>query len=275
MDSGPGAPDGHLTGEARRRPGSLTVVGTGIQLGTQLTPHSRAVIERADAFLYLVGEPVTASWLEDLNPKARSLAGFYEAGKDRRETYAAMVEEILAEVRKGKDVCVAFYGHPGVFVDPGHEAIRRARAEGFRARMLPGISAEDCLVADLGLDPAETGCQTYEATAFLLYRRRVDTTALLVLWQVGFLGEFAMPEQPARPPLEVLADYLAEFYPPEHELIVYEASPYAIVEPVVQPVSLGALAASDVPPMATLVVPPTGRSSIDVTMLDRLGLPSP
>jgi len=29
--------------------------------------------------------------------------------------------------------------------------------------MLPGISAEDCLVADLGIDPASSGCQSYEA----------------------------------------------------------------------------------------------------------------
>jgi hypothetical protein len=33
--------------------------------------------------------------------------------------------------------------------------------------MLPGISAEDCLFADLGIDPGIYGCQSYEATDFL------------------------------------------------------------------------------------------------------------
>jgi uncharacterized protein YabN with tetrapyrrole methylase and pyrophosphatase domain len=240
-----------------------------------LTPHARAVIERADVLLYLVTDPVTATWLEGLNSNAQSLDRFYEAGKDRRETYAEMTDAILAEVRRGGAVCTAFYGHPGVFVDPGHEAIRRARLEGFRARMLPGISAEDCLVADLGLDPAGTGCQTFEATAFLLGRRPVDTTALLVLWQVGFLGQLATTALRPDPPLEVLCEYLAESYPLDHEVIVYEASLYAVAKPFVRHVSLGALPDSEVPPMATLIVPPTARASLDATMFDRLGLPSP
>ncbi len=219
-------------------------------------------------------DPVTASWLEGLNANAQSLDRFYEAGKDRRETYAEMTDAILAEVRRGGAVCTAFYGHPGVFVDPGHEAVRRARLEGFRARMLPGISAEDCLVADLGLDPAGTGCQTFEATAFLLGRRPVDPTALLVLWQVGFLGQLATTPHRPDPPLEVLCEYLAEFYPLDHEAIVYEASLYAVAKPFVRHVSLAALPDSEVPSMATLVVPPTERASLDATMLDRLGLPS-
>jgi hypothetical protein len=35
--------------------------------------------------------------------------------------------------------------------------------------MLPAISAEDCLFADLGVDPADHGCPSYEATDFLVH----------------------------------------------------------------------------------------------------------
>jgi uncharacterized protein YabN with tetrapyrrole methylase and pyrophosphatase domain len=124
-----------------------------------VTPESASAIERADEVLYLVTQPLTAQWIERANPRSRSLHGLYESGKPRRETYAEMVDELLAPVRAGLGVCAAFYGHPGVFVNPGHEAIRRARAEGYRARMLPAVSALDCLVADLGIDPAATGPQ--------------------------------------------------------------------------------------------------------------------
>lgn len=41
-----------------------------------------------------------------------------------------MIERILQSVRSGGMTCAIFYGHPGVFVYPAHEAIRRARAEG-------------------------------------------------------------------------------------------------------------------------------------------------
>jgi uncharacterized protein YabN with tetrapyrrole methylase and pyrophosphatase domain len=255
--------------------GSLTVVGTGIQLGTHLTPEARIRIEQADVVLSVVSEPVMQDALEKLNPRTRSLHELYEVGASRAEAYEAMTEEILAEVRAGKDVCAAFYGHPGVFVTPSHEALRRARAEGFPARMLPGVSAEDCLFADLGIDPARFGCQSYEATDFLVHGRRVDTTATLVLWQLGTVGSDAASAEPRPSGLGVLVDALLELYPSEHEVVVYEASPYPGFDPLICRVPLSDLAPEHVTAMSTLCVPPHEPPRRDLTMLDRLGLPRP
>ncbi len=54
--------------------------------------------------------------------------------------------------------------------------------------MEPGISAEDCLYADLGLDPGTYGCQHYEASNLMFYQRTIDTAAYLILWQPGVAG---------------------------------------------------------------------------------------
>ena len=190
-----------------------------------MTPEAASAIERADEILYLVTQPLTAQWIERMNPRSRSLGSLYAPGKPRRETYAEMVEELLAPVRAGRNVCAAFYGHPGVFVNPGHEAIRRARTEGYRARMLPAVSALDCLVADLGIDPAATGLQSYEATDFIVHRRRPDTAATLVLWQIGVVGELGYASAPRRENLALLVDRLARAYPREHEVIYDVAVP--------------------------------------------------
>jgi Tetrapyrrole (Corrin/Porphyrin) Methylases len=255
--------------------GSLTVVGTGIQLAVQVTSQARAAIERADEVLYLVTDFLAGTWIERLHPGAESLDRYYEPGKDRAETYAEIVERILSRVRAGLDVCAAFYGHPGVLVRTGHESIRRARLEGFDARMLPGVSAEDCLYADLGFDPGEAGCQSYEATSFLVYNPAVETSALLILWQIGFVGELTTPPGPPRPRLDVLADRLVSLYPTEHEAFVYEASPYLVCAPVVHRIRLADLAELEVPPMATLAVPPLARPAPNLMILDRLGMPPP
>src|SRR5262245_8423545 len=100
--------------------GSLTVVGTGIRLGGQVTLETLSCIDRAQKLFYLVGDPVMEDWLHDRNPTAESLLDLYEYGKPRRRTYREMVERILAEVRRGLNVTAAFYGHPGVFADPSH-----------------------------------------------------------------------------------------------------------------------------------------------------------
>jgi uncharacterized protein YabN with tetrapyrrole methylase and pyrophosphatase domain len=252
--------------------GSLTVVGTGIQFASHLTSEARAEIESADVVLALVTDPVTHSLLADLNPHTRSLHGCYRVGHDRRDAYSAMVEEILGEVRSGKRVCAAFYGHPGIFVEPSHRAVAQARAEGYEARLLPAVSAEDCLFADLGIDPAEDGCLSYEATDFLARSRAVVPSAGLVLWQIGTVGSAAASMDADLPGLPVLVETLLRTYPPEHEVVVYQASQYRSFGAMVRRVALGDLSPEDVTAMSTLYVPPRERASEDSEMIERLGL---
>ena len=70
-----------------------------------------------------------------------------------------------------------------------------------------------------------------------------------------------------------LIERLADDYPPEHETIIYEASPYPFIDPLVRRVPLSDLASVKVPTLATLVIPPAGKASLNLTTLDRLGLP--
>lgn len=100
-----------------------------------------------------------------------------------------MVNVLLDNARKGLHVCAAFYGHPGVFVYPSHKAIKIAKGEGISAEMFPSISAADCLYADVGYDPAVHGCVSFESTYLLLYKKKIDITVGLILWQIGIIGE--------------------------------------------------------------------------------------
>ena len=111
--------------------GRLVVVGTGIG-AARLTAEARAAIEAADELLYLIPDAISVHAVGQLNPRARSLADCYVEGEHRRKAYARMVETILDPVRAGRNVCAAFYGHPGVFVLPSHEAVKQARAGGVR-----------------------------------------------------------------------------------------------------------------------------------------------
>jgi uncharacterized protein YabN with tetrapyrrole methylase and pyrophosphatase domain len=236
--------------------GSLTVVGTGIRIGLHLTPESRAALEAADDLLYLNAEPLADEWLASLHPRARSLAPLYRVGADREQIYEAIVEAVLEPVRAGRSVCAAFYGHPGVYVRPSHEAVRRARREGHDARMLPAVSAEDCLFADLGVDPAP-GCASYDATAFLVRPREIDTGASLILWQVAAVGErHAVAAGSHGKNLPRLAGRLLSDYPPEHEVVLYEASPFPAASPSIVRLPLRELATATPSPQATLYVPP-------------------
>lgn len=99
-----------------------------------------------------------------------------------------MAEVMLNSVREGNLTLGLFYGHPGVFVTPSHRAIYIAKQEGYKAKMLPGISAEDTLYADFGVDPATCGCQMFEATHLLAEPDRLDPRSHALIWQPGCIN---------------------------------------------------------------------------------------
>jgi len=255
------------------RKGTLVVVGTGIESMGQLTPAARREIERAQQVFHLVTDPLTSETLRTLNPRSESLQGLYATGRHRLKTYAAMVERVLAEVRLGKRVCFALYGHPGVFAMPAHAAVRIARSEGHRATMLPAVSADACLIADLGVDPGASGWVSYEATDFLLRHRRADPAAGLVLWQVGVVGRFDYAAGPVNPKkLKILTDELLKTYSARHQGLLYEASTLPGFPAAIERVALGKLHLGKVSRISTLYVPPEREAEIDPRMLRRLGI---
>jgi hypothetical protein len=138
--------------------------------------------------------------------------------------------------------------------------------------MLPAVSAEDCLFADLGIDPATNGCQSYEATDLLIHRRALDPTAYLVVWQIAWIANVRYSPTPSQAHVPVLVEYLEGFYPGDHEVVLYEASPFPVGAAQMRRVRLGDLRSTDIPPMATLCVPPVSPPSVDRAMTERLGL---
>jgi precorrin-6B methylase 1 len=241
-------------------------------LGAHLSPRSRSEIEHADVVFGLVSDAIVERWLQDMRPDMRSLQPYYAEGKRRTRSYREMIDAMLAEVRSGRRVCGVFYGHPGVFAQVPHHAIAQARAEGFEAQMHPGISAEDCLYADLGIDPGTYGCQHYEASQLLLYRRRLDPSAYLVLWQIGVVGDRSVSRlKTGAAYRQLLLELLAEEgYPLGHEVVVYEAATLPISEPRTERIPLSALVDVELHLQSTLVVPPAQSMVRNEPMLARI-----
>jgi precorrin-6B methylase 1 len=250
--------------------GKLVVVGCGIELGRHMTPRALSEIQSAD-IVFMLADAFAQQWLQSIRPDCRSLATFYGDDKDRRQTYAEMESEILDAVRAGQHVCTVFYGHPGVFAQVPHNAIRIARKEGFSARMEAGISADACLYADLGLDPGESGVQSLEATRFLISEYAINPSALLILWQVALSGNLdCIGFEPVPARLEILVDKLQRWYPPDTEVILYEAAQLPV-----QRYRADRLALSDLPGAryrehTTLVIPPASAPPDDQETLARL-----
>jgi hypothetical protein len=137
--------------------------------------------------------------------------------------------------------------------------------------MEPGISAGDCLYADLGIDPGRFGCQHFEASQLLLFERRIDPTAYLVLWQVGLVGDRSLARFHTGPAYrQVLVDLLAQDYPLDHEVIIYRGATLPIEKPRIRRVALRDLPDAPLTAEETVVLPPARTMQPNSAILARL-----
>lgn len=251
---------------------SLVVVGSGIKFLAHLTNEAKSYIEQSDKVLYLVNDPAMKMWIQEHNINAESLDHLYTQHSLRSKCYDAIAEHILTALRKNQHVCVVLYGHPSVFSQPGLTAIKRAKNEGYYAKILPGISAEDCLFADLLIDPGQVGCQSFEATDFLIYQREFDLSSHLILWQVDAIGILDnAPDHDSAHGIKLLVEYLQrKGYKHNHTVIIYEAAQYPGFEPRAELTPLEKLTKASFTRISTLYVPPAHAKSCSKTVLHEL-----
>jgi len=256
--------------------GSLVIVGTGILTPAHLSQESINRIETADVVHVLVPDPLGLSTITKLNSNIKNLGELYfdpksnKNGKNRLDGYKLMIESILSDVRLGLKVCAIFYGHPGIFVYPSHECISKAKKEGFDAQMLPAISAEDCLFADLGVDPGDLGCQAYEASQFLFYRHSINTSAMLILWQIGVVGDETLTKfKPSENGMAMLKEKLLEHYPANHLVTLYEASTLPTMEPRIAEINIDKITDIQINAITTLYIPPLANPALNTNFCKR------
>jgi len=250
--------------------GELVVVGCGIQLGRHIAERAVSEIDRADA-VFVLADSLAYAWIAERRPGAVDLTELYGEARDRRDSYRAMTDSIVDRVFSGERVCCVFYGHPGVFAQVPHAAIERVRNAGLSARMEPGISAEACLYADLGIDPGDRGVQSFEATRFLAFRHKLDPSALVLLWQVALAGNLdCIGFEPDPQRLRLLVDKLSHWYRPDTPIILYEAAQLPIERFRADRMALSELPGASLKEYTTMVIPPALEAVRDETWIRRL-----
>ncbi len=244
------------------------MVGSGIKSISHFTTEFKTYTSSADKVLYLVNEPITKQWIERHSKLSESLDPIYFSENDRQVAYDKIRDKILAELATYNFVTVVLYGHPTIFADPGLQAIFAAKKNSIETIILPGISVENCLYADLGIDPGQFGCFHIEATELLLYDKIIDPTAHLCIWQPGMIGNRSVPKSnQTSSHLDLLRIKLQSYYPDNHISFLYEAAVYPTVEPQISKFSLGELENQIMSALSTLYIPPLPQRQVNQKIL--------
>jgi uncharacterized protein YabN with tetrapyrrole methylase and pyrophosphatase domain len=215
-----------------QKPVDIYVVGLGIMTVYHITREAEAVMKACNHIFYVDISFGIEEYLQGQGIASTSLMPEYKAGVDRRRTYEAMATRIIDAALEDPPVCFATYGHPHMFVYPTQLIKRAAALLDLSVRIVPGISALDTVLTDVGLDPGGQGLQMYEATDLLARERPLQKDVPCVLWQVGTVGTALYTEQRGNAErFGRLERYLLQFYPPDHLVTMIFSSTYPLVEP--------------------------------------------
>ncbi|WP_415072791.1 hypothetical protein [Legionella sp.] len=110
------------------------------------------------------------------------------------------------------------------------------------------------------IDPGSSGCQSFEATDFLIHQRQFDASSHLILWQIDAVGIIDHGStNNKKTGILLLLDYLKHFYQPVDEIIIYEAAQYPGFEPKIIRIQLQYLPDIQLSTLSTLYVPPVKK----------------
>jgi uncharacterized protein YabN with tetrapyrrole methylase and pyrophosphatase domain len=250
---------------------TLIVVGSGIKSIAHLTQETKKVVQNADKVLYLVNEESLKTWISREAKAAESLEPIYFSSDKRVDAYHNITTHIVNEYQKVKNLCVVFYGHPVVFAESALQAVKKIKAENGNAIILPAISSMDCLFADLQIDPGDQGCFAIDATELLIYERRVDIYANVILWQIANLGTHTVNQTKK---INVLCNYLRNYYIEEQPMCIYEAAILPTQKPRIEWLKLSDLNQAKIKPISTLYIPPMTQRIVSNKYLDLLAIDS-
>lgn len=234
------------------------VIGLGIKSYLQLTREAEQALSASKEVHYLHSDPTVASYLESRVPIARSLEDCYNEGEPRQLAYRRMFGRVIEAILNSTPVAVAIYGNPAVLVNLTWALDEWACENNRIIDVLPGVSALDCMLVDLGIDPAE-GMLSYEANDLLIHKKPLIPDIHLFLWQIGSVESELFSWGESKPERFLgITDFLLKAYPPEHEVIAVSCASSPIVASSVKSVPLKQLPTLSryLDYSATLYIPP-------------------
>jgi hypothetical protein len=105
----------------------------------------------------------------------------------------------------------------------------------------------------------------------LIYERKIDLTALLVLWQPSLAGELSHKRfETTAERIHILVHKLARDYPLDHTVILYEAATNPMEMTRMDHLQLRDLPTAHLVSATTLVIPPAQSLELDIAIMAQL-----
>lgn len=157
----------------------VTIIGFGISCGEHLTLQGLKMLQGCNIVFGPKGA-IPPDILRTI-PDFRDIVQLYQGeGAELR-----VAEAVLAEAARGKTVGLCTMGHPLIFDKPAAFLAGECRARGIECRVIPGISAVDAVLCELGYVVGPAGFQAHQALH--LHKTQLDAGLPLFIFRFSEL----------------------------------------------------------------------------------------
>lgn len=242
------------------READIYIVGTGIKSVDHITNEVEMIISTAKKVLYVDNGVGVREYLESkCNDIVDLLSPSYVENESRMKAYHNMAASVIDAALAEPPVVFALYGHPLVFALPPILIREVAPLFDLRVKVLPAISAFDCLLSDLFVDPCGKGLQMFEATDLVLRQHPLNVNISTMIWQLGSL-ETALytTRKSTERRFDRLDDHLRRFFPGSHKAYCVYSSAHPLSNSQIVEIPLNELRGSgpDIHGGFTMFIPP-------------------
>lgn len=256
----------------------LYIVGLGVANVDHVTREAESAIRQSREVLYLDTGVATQRFLEQRCARVTSLyEESYREEDLRLNAYRHMAARVIDAALDHAPVTLAIHGHPVVAVYAPFLILDMAELLGLTVRILPGISAMDCVFAELKIDPCVHGLQMYEATDLLLRGRPLQADVPALIWQIGNLETRLHTSRVSKPErFDRFVNYLLRFYPVGHNVVAIYVAPHPLMPSTIRQFPLGKLRehAEHLHAGFTLYIPAVAERAIeDIDLLRKIDSP--
>lgn len=234
---------------------NLVICGAGIKSLSHHTKEFDVAVKNAEIVIYLVNEPLLEAWLNKYSKKSLCLNVLYFSCSKRSTSYELISKAVISSFDEHNNVCLVFYGHPLLLADSINMVIQKAKSCNIRTQVLPGVSAFDCLLADLKIK-LNGGCFQIDASYFIKNQIKLDILNHVILWQAGVIDIDAPPSEENIGNITSLQQELLKYYQRCSVLYIYEASIYPHLRPLIIKTTVDDITEFNISSIATVYLPP-------------------
>ncbi len=205
----------------------IYLLGSGIFSFYDLTLYTQHLLQECKSVFYLHDLPSLERHITRLKPDAVNLMPlYYIDGRNRTTIYSDITKHILQSARENPPVAFLMHGHPLVFSSISQLIIEEGEKSGIPVEVVPAVSSLDRMFVDLNLDIADRGIQIFHTSMAIANHLTLNPHVDSLFLQIGSVGDNTARrnETVSLEGVRSFSQYLLDFYPGHHDVIVIECA---------------------------------------------------